>query len=131
MKRIALLSASLLLVPAGWALGRAVGANDDPYGGAFTGPCTYQPHSAKGPAAKLVLTDYGPPVSVGHITVADYDASGARVSSTRVTVGTESDLIVGHRQTHTFLVPAPSSTTSCKLVGWGESTRGAAKGTTV
>lgn len=121
MKKIALVVAPLLLflvVPATAAL-----VAPDDHGGAFMGPCIYTPHSPNGPADKLTLTDYGPPVSVGWISVADFDVTGAQVGSSRLTVGTDSDLIVGHRQSHTFFVQASAGTKTCKFVDWGESTR--------
>jgi hypothetical protein len=120
VKRVALLSALLLLlVSVGWAVGRAA-ATRDPYGGAFTGPCFFEPHSAKGPAARLTLTDHGPAVTVGHIDVANFDASGRPVDSTRLRLGSGSDIVVARGQTRTFLVAAPRGTYSCKLADWGE-----------
>jgi hypothetical protein len=120
VKRVAPLAALLLLlVSVGWVAGRAV-ATHDPYGGAFTGPCFFEAHSAKGPAARLTLTDHGPRVTVGHIEVANFDASGRPVHSTRLRVGSGSGIVVARGETRTFLVAAPPGTYSCKLADWGE-----------
>jgi hypothetical protein len=120
VKRVALLSSLLLmLVAVSWVTGRAI-ATQDPYGGAFTGPCFFEPHSAKGPAARLILTDHGPAVTVGRIDVANFDAAGRAVKATRLSFGTGADIVVAHGQTRIFLVAAPKGTYSCELAGWGE-----------
>src|SRR5664279_3505723 len=91
-KRLALVAVpvSLLLAVAFWAP-----PNDD-HGGALMGPCVIEAHSPIGPAAKMVLTDYRPRVSVGRITVAYFDATDTKIGSTRVTVGAVSDVIIWH-----------------------------------
>lgn len=85
------------------------------HGGAFEGPCSYQPNSSIGPAAELTRTDYGPPVQVGYLVVQDRDADGLIVNANRVAVG----LTVDHNESRHFLAPATSTTATCTLLNWG------------
>lgn len=109
MKKIVLVAVPLLIAIAG-----CEGAGN--HGGAFTGPCSYEPHSTIGPAAKLTLTDYGPPVSVGHIKVAYFNGSKTQLAVTRSTGPT---IAVGSGKSHIYLLAAPRGTKSCKLADWG------------
>lgn len=81
---------------------------EDPYGGAFTGPCQVMTAGNGQPVGELRLTDHGPPVQVGRVAVAFADSAGERLATVRVEVGSHGeDVPVAHDQTRTFPVTAP------------------------
>jgi hypothetical protein len=92
---------------------------DDPYGGAFTGPCEVVAGANGRVIGELRLTDHGPPVQVGRVAVAFSDSAGERLATVRVEVGSNgADVSVAHDQTRTFPVAAPSGAVTCQFVDW-------------
>jgi hypothetical protein len=93
---------------------------EDPYGGAFTGPCAVRSDGGGRTVGELRLTDHGPPVGVGRIAVAFADSSGTKLPMARVEVGQGQNVSVLHRQTQTFMVAAPAGARTCRFVDWAE-----------
>ena len=93
---------------------------EDPYGGAFTGPCRMTTDAQGRSVAELRLTDHGPPVAVGRIAVSFAANTGKELPMKRVEVGNGSNVSVLHGHTQTFTVAAPDAATTCEFVDWSE-----------